>query len=671
MSKSLLLGAGLLLAAPVFSQPVMTPELLWQLGRLSAQTISADGQHIIYSVRHFDMNANKGSSVMYSLPVAGGTPTALPVTGSDAMPAPDGKMAYMQDGQLWEAAWDGSGAQQLSHFTGDVSVVKFSPDGQHILYTKDVKVQPMKEDLYPALSKSTARIYDDLMYRHWTEWEDGYYSHVFVADFSNGMIANDKDLMPNEPYDCPQKPDGGAEDVTWSGDSKSVIYVCKKKVGKDYAVSTNTDLYMYELANGKTSDFTEGMNGYDTNPVFSPDGSRMAWLSMEHDGFEADKNNIVLYDFKTNSKYLVTKDWDETASSIRFSNDGSKIYFIADKFGTDQLFALDINQYMLKKNSIHMATNGVWDITGMLGQEGTNMIVTRTDMNHAAELYNIDLTNGQMTQLTFTNQKIYDGIHLGRVESRWVKTTDNKQMLTWVIYPPDFDSSKRYPALLYCQGGPQSTVSQFYSYRWNFQLMAANGYIVIAPCRRGMPGFGVEWNASISKDWGGQPMRDYLSASDSITKLPFIDKKRVGCVGASYGGYSVYMLAGISGNRFKTYIAHCGLFDLESWYLTTEEMWFANWDIGGAYWDRNKPASYDQFNPKNFVQNWNAPMLIMEGAQDFRVPVTQGQEAFQAARLRGLKARLVYFPDEGHWISQPQDGLLWHKEFYRWLKETL
>ena len=276
-----------------------------------------------------------------------------------------------------------------------------------------------------------------------------------------------------------------------------------------------------------------------------------------------------------------------------------------------------------------------------------------------------------MTQLTFTNKKTYDGISIGKIEQRWVTTTDKKKMLTWVIYPPGFDSTKKYPALLYCQGGPQSTVSQFYSFRWNFQLMAANGYIVIAPCRRGMPGFGTAWNAEISKDWGGQAMQDYMSASDSISKLSFVDKSRIGCIGASYGGYSVYMLAGISGNRYKTFIAHCGLFDLESWYLTTEEMWFANWDIGGAYWMKDKPASYDKFNPKNFVQNWNAPIMIMEGEQDFRVPVTQGQEAFQAAQLRGLKSRLVYFPDEGHWIMQPQDGLLWHKEFYRWLKETL
>lgn len=650
----------------------MTPEILWKLGRVGAQIISADGKNIIYSVRTYDMDANKGTSNFFSIPVGGGTPVAMNMTSGDGfMKAPDGKMAFISKGQLWEANWDGSAPAQISHTDGDMSVCKFSPDGKHILFCMEEHVGKTKDDYYPALSKSTARIYDDLMYRHWTDWEDGNYSHVFVADYADGVLSNTKDLMKDELYDCPQKPDGGAEDVTWSGDSKTITYVCKKKFGTAYAISTNTDIYFYDIATGTTTNFTEGMMGYDTNPNYNSDGSRVAWLSMEHDGYEADKNNLFVYDFATKSKYNITKDWDETVASILWSNDGSKIYFTADKNGSDEIFEVNLTNYFLKKDFIKRVTNGIWDVSSMVGQSGNNMIVTRTDMNHAAEIFSVDLSSGAMTQLTFTNKKAYDGISIGKIEQRWITTTDKKKMLTWVIYPPGFDSTKKYPALLYCQGGPQSTVSQFYSFRWNFQLMAANGYIVIAPCRRGMPGFGTQWNAEISKDWGGQAMQDYMSASDSISKLSFIDKSRIGCIGASYGGYSVYMLAGIANGRYKTYIAHCGLFDLESWYLTTEEMWFANWDIGGAFWQKYKPESYEKYDPKNFVQNWNTPIMIIEGEQDFRVPVTQGQEAFQAAQLKGIKSRLVYFPDEGHWIMQPQDGMLWQKEFYRWLKETL
>jgi dipeptidyl aminopeptidase/acylaminoacyl peptidase len=415
------------------------------------------------------------------------------------------------------------------------------------------------------------------------------------------------------------------------------------------------------------------MLGYDTQPAFNKDGSRLAWTSMAEDGYETDKNDIMIYDYKLNQCYNLTKDWDETVGSFVWSEDNSKIYFLAVKDGTEQIFEINLGKDLMQTTgkNIKMLTNGRWDINSIVGQVGNTMVVSRTDMNHSAELFKVDLKTGALSELTTVNKTAYADIAMSEIEAKTIKTTDGKDMLTWVIYPPGFDPTKKYPTLLYCQGGPQSALSQFYSVRWNFQLMAAQGYIVVAPNRRGMPGHGVEWNQEISGDWGGQAMKDYLSAIDAMAKEPYVDKDRLGCVGASYGGYSVYMLAGIHQNRFKTFIAHDGLFDLRSWYGTTEELFFANKDIGGNYWKENAPKSYQDFNPINFVKNWNTPIMIIQGGKDYRVPVEQGLEAFQAAQLQGIKSKLLYFPEENHWVLSGQNGIVWQREFFSWLKETL
>ncbi|HYV95423.1 MAG TPA: prolyl oligopeptidase family serine peptidase [Chitinophagales bacterium] len=681
MNKKLTLSLFFLLSLSTlsYSQTPLTPELLWKLGRVNPEMVTADHQNLIYGVTYYDMAANKGEGNLYSIPLGGGLPKQITKTGgaSNVVTTPTGKMGYLYQGQYWESNWDGTKPKQISHTDGDISLLKFSSDGKYLLYAQDVKVATTYHDRYPDLDKANAHEADDLMYRHWNVWEDGNFSHIFYASYYNGVITDAKDIMQGEPYDCPQQPMGGAEDVIWNGAGDGIIYVCKKLSGKEYAVSTNTDLYFYSIATGKTQVLTTELKGYDTQPMMSPKGIFIAWLSQARNGYEADKNNIYIGDLYAGKVWNITKDWNETVESFRWSNDGQKIYFLAVKDGTEQLFEIPLqSDYSLVKTSdIKQITEGVFDINGLVEQvddAGTSwMIATKADMNHAAEIVRINLGPKEIQQITQINTIAYGAIKMSKIDQVWVKTTDGKQMLTWVIYPPDFNPDTKYPALLYCQGGPQGALSQFYSFRWNFQLMAANGYVIIAPCRRGVPGFGHEWEEAISTDWGGQAIRDYLSAFDSISQWKFIDKNRCGVVGASYGGYSAYMLEGQNNGRFKTFIAHCGVFDLKAMYNSTEEIWFTNFDLGGPWWNSPQPKSYTESDPMNFIDKWNAPIMIVSGEKDYRIPYTQSLEAFQICQLKGIKSRLLVFPDEGHWVSKAQDGLLWQREFYRWLGETL
>jgi dipeptidyl aminopeptidase/acylaminoacyl peptidase len=632
MKRLVLLLPAVIIAIQAWTQTVMTPELLWQLNRVSVVGITSDGQQVIYRATGFDISANTSQSKLYAVPLSGGNPKEI--TGEEAL---------LKDHNL-------------------------SPDGKYRLSVKEVKVEKVfGKDFYPDLDKSNAQIYESLNYRHWDQWEDGFYSHLFVHSMQNGNPGEGKDILEGQPYDCPQKPFGGEEDYTWSPDSRYVVYVTKKKAGTAYALSTNTNLYVYEVATGKTLNVTEGMMGYDTHPLYSEQGT-LAWLSMKREGYESDKNNILV---KTGTSVMnLTASWDGTVSDFIWSQDGKKIFFTAPVDGTIQLFEVENK----KTPVVRQITKGTFDVTGIAGQVVNEVVVSRTDMNHAADLYKVNLSSGTFTQLTNVNANVYRKLALSKVEKRYVRTTDGKQMLVWVIYPPDFDPKRKYPTLLYCQGGPQAALTQFYSFRWNFQLMAANGYIVVAPARRGMPGFGVEWNEQISGDWGGQVMEDYLTAIDEVAKESFVDKSRLGCVGASYGGYSAFYLAGIHNNRFKTFISHDGVFNLKSMYGTTEELWFVNWDMGGPYWEKENAAAqktYREFDPSALVDKWNAPIMIVQGGRDFRVPIGQSLEAFQAAQLRGIKSKLLYFPEENHWVLTPQNALVWQKEFFKWLEETL
>lgn len=621
--------------ATLQAQDVMSPELLWKLGRVNGLGVTEDGQHVIYSVTTPDWEENKSSSKMYRIPIDGGVPEVITKN-----PLPDKNI---------------------------------SPDGKYMLSHKEVKiVNILGTDFYPELTKSNVYIFNDIPVRHWDTWEDGAYDHVFISRLVNGEPQDPVDLMAGEPFDSPQKPFGGDEDYIWHPSGKSVLYVTKKKYGKEYAISTNTDIYEYNLETKATENLTRGRMGYDLNPAYNKDGV-LAYLSMERDGFESDKQDLIVV--RNGQHHNLTSHNDKIhVNSFAWSESGEKIYFTAPIDGTIQLFEVGEHVSLSGAPEIRQITSGNFDINGIVGQSESTIVVSRSDMNHANELYTVNLDDRILKQLTHVNDATYASIKPVRTERQWVTTTDKKQMLVWVIYPPDFDASKKYPTLLYCQGGPQSPLTQFYSFRWNFQLMASQGYIVVAPNRRGMQGHGTEWNEQISKDHGGQVMRDYLSAIDHMRKQPFVDNNRLGCVGASYGGYSAFMLAGMHDGRFNTFISHDGIFDMRSMYGTTEELWFVDWDWGGPYWDRkNKAAqkSYAKFNPINYVDKWDTPIMIVQGGRDYRVPIEQGLQAFQAAQLKGIKSKLVYLPEENHWVLSAQNALVWQREFFGWLKETL
>jgi dipeptidyl aminopeptidase/acylaminoacyl peptidase len=635
--KKILLLIIITMSITTSAQQILSPEGLWKLGRVSAIGISKDGKSIVYKVSTPSLEENKSNSKFYTIPVTGGN--AVEIQEND---------------------------------TKDLVIDKnISLDGKYILSSQEVKTENvLGKDFYPELEKSEAQIYDGLDYRHWDTWNNGTHNHVFYA-INKGSKATPIDIMKGEPFDSPQKPFGGDEDYIWSPNSKSIIYVCKKKFGTAYAISTNTDLYEFDIETKTTKNLTENNPGYDTNPAFSPSGD-LTWLQMKRDGYEADKNDIIVR-FKGMDINL-TANWDGSVESFKWSPDGKKIYFTAAIDGTIQLFEVNFPGLTKIAVAVKQVTSGDFDVHAIVGISGDNIIVSRTDMNHAEEIYSYNLKKKTWLKLTKTNDETYSKLALPKFERRYVTTTDGKKMLVWVILPPNFDKTKKYPTLLYCQGGPQSPLTQFYSFRWNFSLMASQGYVVVAPNRRGMYGHGQAWNEQISKDWGGQVMDDYLSAIDDVSKESYVDKSRLGCIGASYGGYSVYYLAGIHNNRFKTFISHDGVFNTQSMFGTTEEVFFNNWDFGGAYWEKDNLATqkaYNQFNPINFVDKWNTPILIIQGGKDYRVCIGQAQEAFQAAQLRGIKSRFLYFPEENHWVLKPQNGMVWQREFYKWLKETL
>ena len=658
----------------------MTPEALWAMGRIGGVAVSPDEKQIAYTVAYYSVPENKSNREVFVMNTDGtGNKqiTHTPWQENEVNWIKGGtKLAFLSNeggsSQLWEMNPDGSGRKQLTQYDGDIEGYSFSPDGKKLLFIAQVKTKQSTADKYPDLPKSTGIIVTYLMYKHWDEWVTGA-PHPFVADFDGNGISNIKDILEGEPYESPMRPWGGIEQLAWSPAGDKVAYTCRKKTGLAYAISTNSDIYIYDLVTKKTDNITEENKGYDTNPQYSPDGKYIAWQSMERDGYEADLNRLFIMNLETGEKRFVSKEFESNVDGFLWNRDSKSIYFIGVWHGETQIYNIDL----AANDKVTQLTDGMYDYAS-LALAGDKVIALRHSMSMGDEIYAVSATrNGdafaEAKQLTFENKQIYDQLEMGKVEARWMKTTDGKQMLTWVIYPPQFDPNKKYPTLLFCEGGPQSPVSQFWSYRWNFQIMAANDYIIVAPNRRGLPGFGVEWNEAISGDYGGQCMKDYFTAIDEMAKESFVDKDRLGCVGASFGGFSVYWLAGHHDKRFKAFIAHDGIFNMEMQYLETEEKWFANWDMGGAYWEKQNPVAQRTFanSPHQFVDKWDTPILCIHGEKDYRILANQAMAAFDAAVMRGVPAELLIYPDENHWVLKPQNGILWQRTFFEWLDKWL
>ena len=681
----------------------LTPELLWSMGRIGSTVLSPDKTNILYTVTTYNISENRGYSAIYILNSETKETKKLTVntskSESDANFIENGrKIVFLSaddngTSQLWMMNTDGSNRKCISSEKTDVNGYLFSPDEKNVVLIHDVPTETsiIKND--DDLPKATGMVINELMYKHWDRYVRSV-PHPFIANFDGSQITNARDILDGQPYESPMCPFGGIEEFAWSPDSKSLAYVMRKKTGRDYAISTDSDIFLYNLETGKTKNLCKPENykspvvnatsslkhqiqynenedynlGYDDKPKFSPNGKYIAWTSMKHDGYESDRTRLCVFEFSTGSKTYVTETFDSGVNDFVWDDNSKELYFSGVWHGKTNLYKTNL------KGEVSKITDEVCDYTLVDVDSRQNKLLTKKQsMSMADDIFFVDIKKGTSHQLTNINESIYNKLTFGEVKERWVKTVDGKQELCWVIYPPHFDKNKKYPTLLFCEGGPQSPVSQFWSYRWNFQIIAANGYIIIAPNRRGLPGFGYEWLTQISGDYTGLCMKDYLSAIDDICKEPYVDKDRLGCVGASFGGYSVYWLAGNHDKRFKCFIAHDGIFNTQQQYLETEEMWFPNWDMGSAPWV--KPGGEMQKvyseSPHMFVDKWDTPILCIHGQKDFRIEYTQAESAFNAARLRGIPAQLLLFPDENHWVLKPQNAILWQRTFFRWLDKWL
>ncbi len=659
----------------------MTPELLWQLGRLGEADYSPELESVVFSVRHYDLAANSGRSTVSLVGLDGqaGKTLLKDVSSASSLQwvntAHGTRLFYLAPGegdnqpsQVWSLDPDSGAKTQVTRIESGVGNLKVSPTGRQLAFTVDVKMDATVNELYEDLPKADARIIDGLMFRHWDQWHDYKYSHLHVASLNDdGTAGEARDLMHGLRADCPLPPFGGAEKFAWSPDGRQIA--CTLKLVNNWAESTDSDVYLFDVTGATSPEcITHGMNGYDNDPVYSPDGRYLAFHSMQRPSFEADRNRIMLFDRADGKISELTVGLDQTAHGTKWSADSKRVYFVSEHRGTNQVFTIDLSF----PGQAGQVTRGWfnWDLVEVLPDD--RLLVSRQSMVRPAELAVVDSSSGDATQLTSINDSIYEGLELPKVEQRWVRASDGQMIHNWVILPPDFDPQKKWPMLTYCQGGPQGQIGQWFSYRWNFHLMASQGYVVLAVNRRGLPGFGQAWNDQISRDWGGQAMQDILAATDSMMAESYIDAQRLGAVGASFGGYTVYWLMGHHEDRFQTMIAHCGVFNLESMYGSTEELFFVNWDMGGPYWKSAAvQADYDRFSPHRFVRNWKTPLLVIHGEKDFRVPVTQGMEAFTAAQVQGVPSRFLYFPNEGHWVQSPQNGVLWHRVFFDWLDKSL
>jgi len=641
---------------------LMTPEIMWKFGRLGSIALSPDGAVVLYTVTERDLTSEAARTNIFSIPAGGGDPVQLTQDGGSSPQWIDNGKSIVfvdKDGDLAVMDPKGSVIQKVEGLS-NFEYFNVSPSGDKIYFTRRVKLDQTANEKYN-LPRAKVRIIDDLMYRHWNYWSDYSYSHILVADFNGSKISGEKDIMEGQKFESPLSPYFDEAEISWSPNGKFIAYTTKRLRGKEDARSTNSDIFLYEVSSGKEVNISESNRGYDKYPTFSPDGSKIAYQSMERDGYEADLNRLFVYDIKTGTKKWITKGWEFDVESVKWA-DEQTIYFVSAYLGTSQVFKTS-----LAGQGVDQVTKGPHEL-GALQLESGNMVGSVMSFSMAQEVASVDLATGEVKLVTGINKPIYESIRMGKFEEKYTKTRDGRDLQMWVVYPPDFDPAKKYPTLLFCNGGPQSTLGPFWSYRWNLQMMAAKGYIIFAPNRRGVAGFGQEWKEQISQDYGGKNMQDYLDATDAMAKEPYVDAERLGAVGASYGGYSVFYLAGIHGGRFKAFISHCGVFNFISEYGSTEELWFNDFDYGGPYWEL--PKSY-QFSPHLLVDNWDTPIMIITGANDFRIPYTQSLEAFTAAQLKNVPSRLLFFEDECHWVLKPQNAIIWQNEFFDWLDTYL
>jgi len=649
----------------------LTPEVLWAFGRVGNVCVSSDNKRIAYTVQYYSIAENRGNADVYVMDADGGNQRQLTrsVKSEGALTwLKSGKIAFLREGKLWNIDPDNGVETQVSDIEQSIDGFIYSPDESKILLVISVKLEKYKaQERYDDLDKSNAMVYDDLMYRHWSEWKDGSYNHIYIADIEGNKFSKATDIMPDEPYDSPTKPFGGTEEIAWSPDGNTIIYTCKKSSGKEYAFSTNTDLYAYSLSDKSTKNLTPDMPGYDKYPQFSPDGSKLLFTSMRRAGFEADKERIMIIDMATGAIKDVSETLDASPSSIAWAADGKTLWLTAPWQEAHQIYKLD-----LASGEFTKITDGDVDYQHVI-PAGDRLIATRTQHIKPTEIFSINPTDGVATELSFVNKDLLQQLDIPTVEKRFVTTTDNKQMVTWVIYPPRFDPSKKYPLLLICTGGPQGVFGPSFSYRWNYMLMASQGYVVVAPARRGTSGSGQEWCDAISKNHGEQEERDLLAAIDAVSKEPWADAEHIGATGASYGGYSIFHLAGTHRGRFKAFLAHCGIFNMEMMYVTTEEMFFEQWETGGAPWEKDNATAQRSYahSPHLLVKNWDTPIMIVHGENDYRVPYSQGMAAFNTAQMLGIESRLLIFPTETHWVLSPQNAIVWQREFFGWFDKYL
>lgn len=665
------------------SAGILTPEVMWKMRRAGSSSLSPDGQTLLYTLSDYSMAENRSLTQIYTQSLADKSIKRLTDnTSQNVAPqwSADGKTIFFLSNrsgsmQVWKMDAQGGNATQLTKLEGDIEGFGVSPDGGHIWWVQPVHTLDINsKDVYKDMQKSKARIYDDLMVRHWDYWDAGDYRHIFIGEVTPSGVTSGQDIMPEAKWDAPLAPYFDMAEIAWNPQGTKLAYTCKPLTGKEYAVSTDSDIFVYDLQTQENRNICKETNGlepfvgYDKYPVWSPDGEKIAFRSQERFGNEADKERLFVWDSKTGLMTYLTPLFDYNATNVVWENEQT-LLFISPIEATHQICRVEVPNPLTRiAPVVTVLTKGDHDINAFTFAEG-NLVAEVCTISMATEFFTVNATDGTMEKLSDVNGHIYKDIRMGEVQKRWVKTTDGKQMLVWVILPPDFDPAQKYPTLLYCQGGPQSVVSQFWSYRWNFQLMAAQGYVVVAPNRRGLPSFGQEWLDQISGDYSGQNIRDYLSAIDDVAKEPWADETRMGCVGASYGGYSTFFLAGNHQKRFKAFIAHCGIFDFDSMYGATEELWFVTNDYGGNYWDKSNATAMRSYanSPHKFVQNWDSPILIITGEKDYRIPYTQSLEAFTAARMKGLDARLVSFENEAHQVFQAQNSIVWNREFFSWL----